>query len=93
MTRGKNKPTENGIRQTVGSNVKAAREFAGLSQRELCEKVNISQPYLSQCESGRWNIGVDNVDRIARATGFAAHDLLNPDFEPASFGRVKLRRR
>ena len=91
MTRGKNKPTENGIRQTVGNNVKAAREFAGLSQRELCEKVNISQRYL--CESGRWNIGVVNVDRIARATCFAAHDLLNPDFEPASLSRVKPRRR
>ena len=93
MTRGKNKPTENGIRQTVGNNVKAAREFAGLSQRELCEKANLSQAYLSQCESGRWNIGVDNIDRIAKATGFAAHDLLNPDFEPASLNSVKPRRR
>jgi transcriptional regulator with XRE-family HTH domain len=91
MTRGKNKEAEGGIRQTVGNNVKAAREYAGLSQRELCDKASIGQAYLSQCESGKWNIGVDNIARIARATGFRPHDLLNPDFEPASFSRVKPR--
>jgi transcriptional regulator with XRE-family HTH domain len=89
MTRGKNKAIEGGIRKIVGQNVKAAREHAGLSQRELSDRANIGQAYLSQCESGKWNIGVDNIDRIARATGFAAHDLLNPGFEPASFGRLK----
>jgi transcriptional regulator with XRE-family HTH domain len=91
MTRGKYKAIEGGIRQVVGQNVKAAREHAGLSQRELCEKTNIGQAYLSQCESGKWNIGVDNIDRIAKATGFSAHELLNPDFEPASFSRVRPR--
>jgi transcriptional regulator with XRE-family HTH domain len=91
MTRGKYKAIEGGIRQLVGQNVKAAREHAGLSQRELCEKTNIGQAYLSQCESGKWNIGVDNIDRIAKATGFAAHELLNPDFEPASFSRARTR--
>lgn len=84
--------TEGEIRQIVGQNVKAAREHAGLSQRELCEKTNIGQAYLSQCESGKWNIGVANVYRIAVATGFQAHDLLNPDFEPASFSRTRTRR-
>jgi transcriptional regulator with XRE-family HTH domain len=91
MTRGIKKAVEGGIRQIVGLNVKAAREHAGLSQRELCEIANIGQAYLSQCESGKWNIGVDNIDRIAQATGFAAHDLLNPDFEPASVSRVRPR--
>ena len=89
MTRGKNKPAEGGIRWIVGQNVRAAREHAGLSQRELSDRANIGQAYLSQCESGKWNIGVDNIDRIARATSFEAHDLLNPNFEPASFSRRK----
>jgi transcriptional regulator with XRE-family HTH domain len=91
MTRGINKPVEGGIRQIVGQNVKAAREYAGLSQRELCDMANIGQAYLSQCETGKWNIGVDNIHRLAVALGFKAHDLLNPDFEPASFNRVKPR--
>jgi ribosome-binding protein aMBF1 (putative translation factor) len=91
MTRGIYKIPEGGIRQVVGRNVKAAREYSGLSQRELCEKANIGQAYLSQCESGKWNIGVDNIYRIAVVTGFAAHDLLDPQFEPASIGRSKSR--
>jgi len=91
MTRGTNE-AELGIRQTVGKNVKAAREYAGFSQRELGEKAGIGQAYLSQCESGKWNIGVDNIARIARATRFRPQDLLDPNFDPASFTRVKLRR-
>ena len=77
-----NKKANSSIRQTVGSNVRAAREYAGLSQRELCHRAQLGQAYLSQCEAGKWNIGVDNIARIARATGFLPHHLLNPDFEP-----------
>jgi transcriptional regulator with XRE-family HTH domain len=91
MTRGVNEP-ETKIRQLVGQNVKAAREHAGLSQRELCDLAAVGQAYLSQCEAGKWNIGVDNIERIARATGFSAHHLLDPDFEPAAFSRRRSRR-
>jgi len=87
MTRGKN--TKGDIRLTVAKNAKLAREYAGLSQRDMVKKTGIGQAYLSQVEDGRWNIGVDNVAKIARATGFQPHDLLNPDFEPASFAKAK----
>jgi transcriptional regulator with XRE-family HTH domain len=90
MTRGINE-VETGIRQLVGSNVKAAREYAELSQRELAEEAGIGQAYLSQCESGKWNVGIDNIARIARATGFLPHDLLHPKFDPVEFTRAKPR--
>ena len=77
MSLGTNKKANNSIRQTVGSNVRAAREYAGLSQRELCHRAQLGQAYLSQREAGKWNIGVDNIARIARATGFLPHHLLN----------------
>jgi transcriptional regulator with XRE-family HTH domain len=88
MTRGINE-AETGIRQLVGNNVKAAREYAGLSQRDLAEKAGIGQAYLSQCETGKWNVGIDNIARIARATGFLPHDLMHPKFDPAEFARTK----
>jgi transcriptional regulator with XRE-family HTH domain len=84
MASGKNEKADESIRRTVGNNVRAAREHAGLSQRELCDRAQLGQAYLSQCESGKWNIGVDNIARIACATGFLPHHLLNPDFEPES---------
>lgn len=88
MTRGKSKKNES-IRMTVARNARLAREYAGLTQRDMVQITGIGQAYLSQVEDGRWNIGVDNVAKIARATGFEPHDLLNPSFEPASFRRTR----
>ena len=82
MTRGTN-PPEDAIRQIVAQNIRAAREYAGLSQRDLSELAEIGQAYISQCEAGRWNVGIDNVAKIARATGVPAHTLLDPAFQPA----------
>jgi transcriptional regulator with XRE-family HTH domain len=56
-----------------------AREYVGLSQRELSDRVQIGQAYLSQCEAGKWNVGVDNIERIARALGVLPRDLLDRD--------------
>jgi transcriptional regulator with XRE-family HTH domain len=88
MGRGK-RPNETGsevsaLRMSVGKNVKSARELADLSQRDLCAKTGISQSYLSQVERGTWNIGLDNIARIARAVGIAPHLLLHPSFARGS---------
>jgi transcriptional regulator with XRE-family HTH domain len=90
MTRGTNK-IEVVIRQIVASNIRMAREHAEMSQRDLCDIANIGQAYLSQCESGKWNVGIDNIAKIARATGFLPHQLLNPDFDPVSFSQMRPR--
>jgi len=81
MTRGKSQgsaTTE--LRLAVGRNVKHAREHAGLSQRDLCGLTGISQSYLSQVEKGQWNMGLDNVAKIAFAVGVAPYELLQPQF-------------
>jgi transcriptional regulator with XRE-family HTH domain len=66
-----------------GPNIKAARELAGLTQRGLCKLTGVSQSYLSQVENGTWNIGIDNLAKVARALGVRPHDLLNPAGLPA----------
>jgi transcriptional regulator with XRE-family HTH domain len=78
MARGE-KGAEFGIRCLLGKNIRMAREYVGLSQRELSERVQIGQAYLSQCEAGKWNVGVDNIERIARALGVLPRDLLDRD--------------
>jgi transcriptional regulator with XRE-family HTH domain len=88
MGRGK-RPNETGsevsaLRMSVGKNVKAARELADLSQRDLCAKTGVSQSYLSQVEKGTWNIGLDNIARIAGAVGIAPYLLLHPSFARGS---------
>jgi transcriptional regulator with XRE-family HTH domain len=80
---------ETHLRLTVGNNVKLSRENAGLSQRDLCELTNISQSYLSQVESGRWNLGIDNIAKIASAVGVEPHHLLDPDFLTKRYSRSR----
>jgi transcriptional regulator with XRE-family HTH domain len=80
MVRGKSPTWVNVLRLTFARNVRLARERAGLSQRDLCGTTGISQAYLSQVENGRWNVGLDNIAKIAVAVGVAPHDLLDPSF-------------
>lgn len=74
-------PPKTAIRKLLGRSVRAAREYRGLSQRDLCNQAGMSQAYVSKCESGKFNIGVDNIARIAREMGLQPHELLDPDFK------------
>jgi ribosome-binding protein aMBF1 (putative translation factor) len=87
MARGE-KAAEFGIRRLLGKNIRMAREYAGLSQRELSERVQMGQAYLSQCEAGKWNVGVDNIERISRALGILPRDLLDRDFSADRFYKI-----
>jgi transcriptional regulator with XRE-family HTH domain len=80
MTKGTKFGIGTPLRQLVAKNIRAAREHAGLSQRDMVSLTGIGQVYLSQGEDGRWHIGIDNIYKIACAIGPAPHDLVNPDF-------------
>jgi hypothetical protein len=43
---------------------------------------------LSQCEAGKWNVGVDNIERISRALGILPRDLLDRDFSADRFYKI-----
>jgi ribosome-binding protein aMBF1 (putative translation factor) len=45
------------------------RNTYGLSQAQLAEKLNTTQAVISRIENGTVNIGIDFVDRLARAFG------------------------
>lgn len=59
--------------------IRAIRLRAGLSQRELAEKVGVSTVTISSLECGRMQLTLDYMKRIARQFGCAAVDLLNED--------------
>ena len=59
--------------------IKVWREFRGLSQAGLTEKINISAPYLSQLESGKRSGSVEVLAAIAGALDLSVDVLLpNP---------------
>lgn len=53
----------------VGLEVKARREAAGLSQRQLAEIVGIRQPNIARLEAGDVLPTLGTLDRIANALG------------------------
>ena len=46
-----------------------ARKAAGLTQKELAEKIGTKQTYIAQLERGRRNITLATIEKYARACG------------------------
>ena len=62
-----NAKTEAAFRRELGRRVKAARAAQGLSQRELAERADVTDKYLSRIEVGAAMPSVFVADHIARA--------------------------
>lgn len=54
---------------TIGENIKKAREAAGLTQKELAEKLGISVAMISRWEKGTRNPKMSTLTKIADAIG------------------------
>lgn len=52
--------------------VKQAREQAGVSQVALAERLGVTQPHVSTCETGKTSIGRGYVARVLAACGLPA---------------------
>ncbi|MBE6407767.1 MAG: helix-turn-helix transcriptional regulator [Lentisphaerae bacterium] len=46
-----------------------ARKAAGLTQKELAEKIGTKQTYIAQLERGRRNVTLATIEKYARACG------------------------
>lgn len=61
-----------------GQRLRLAREALSLSQEGLAEQASIHRTYVSQVESGKRNIAVDNMERLAAAVGKELWEMLRP---------------
>lgn len=57
-------------------NLRRYRQAAKLSQEELAHRAAIDRTYISALERCVYAAGIDVVDRLARAMGIQAADLL-----------------
>ncbi|WP_227462315.1 XRE family transcriptional regulator [Ilumatobacter sp. SYSU D60003] len=62
----------------MGAAIRARRQSAGLSATALAERAGVSQPYISQLESGKASPSINTLYRVANALGVTPQDLL-PD--------------
>lgn len=63
---------------TTGERIKAARKKAGMTQKQLAEKLDFSYVNISQLENNQRTPGVDTLERIAAALGVTLNDLFEP---------------
>lgn len=62
---------------TTGEKIKSARKRAGLTQKELGEKLNVSQSAIGQFESENSNPNLKTIRKIAEALDIALSELVD----------------
>lgn len=61
------------LRASIGSDLRKAREHAGLSQTALAKKLGITQPMVSATEAGRTQVSERYVRRVLKACKLPAN--------------------
>lgn len=65
--------------QAFGKRVRELRNTIGLSQEKFALKINMDRTYLASVESGRRNISLLNIIKIANGLSITITELFNYD--------------
>ena len=63
------------INKDVGFNIRKLREEKGFSQEKLAALADLHRAYIGQIERGEKNIGLINLEKIAKALSINIKDL------------------
>ena len=64
------------INKEVGFKIRTIREEKGLTQEKLAFLANLHRAYIGQIERGEKNIGLKNLEKIAKSLRMNVKDLL-----------------
>lgn len=64
------------INKQVGLNIKKHREKKGWTQEQLAFEADLHRAYIGQIERGEKNIGLVNLEKIAKALNIHLKNLL-----------------
>jgi len=73
------------IKTKLGLRIKAIRETAGMSQKDLAYTADLDRSYIASVESGQRNVSIVNIEKIATALGVSVKKF----FEDNSFDEKK----
>ena len=65
------------INEEVGFNIRKVREERGLTQEKLAALADLHRAYVGQIERGEKNIGLKNLEKIAKALNVPIQVLLD----------------
>lgn len=64
------------MKKEIGKRVQNAREYAGMTQELLAEKLDISTSAISRLETGRSMVSIEKLYKISQVLGIGLQDLL-----------------
>ena len=64
------------INKKLGANIRRIRLEKGLMQKEFSKKVGLDPAYLSNIETGKMNVTVLTLEKIAKALGVKVEELM-----------------
>lgn len=71
--------TQLDIKMRVGLRIKELRNALGYSQETLAYTIEMSRTYFAEVETGKRNISIENIDRIAQGLGISLKEFFNSD--------------
>lgn len=63
------------IRSKVGKRIREVREKVDMSQKDLAYSADLDRSYIASVESGRRNISIVNLEKIANSLGVSLSEL------------------
>lgn len=63
------------ITKQFGERIKELRNAKGLSQEKFALSIDMDRTYYASVESGKRNISLNNIDKIARGLGVSLEEL------------------
>jgi transcriptional regulator with XRE-family HTH domain len=66
------------LRDILAANLRRLRNEKGLAQDDLAYEAKVSRSYLSQLEKGAFYASLKILEKLAKALGVEAHELIVP---------------
>lgn len=63
------------IKESFGKKVKMLRKETGLSQEKFSLLIDMDRTYFASVESGKRNISIENIEKIARGFNISLEEL------------------
>ena len=63
------------ITQKLGQRIKSLRNEIGISQEKFALSIDMDRTYYASVESGKRNISINNIEKIAKGLGITLEEL------------------
>ena len=65
------------IRFQIGQRIKELREKVDMSQKDLAYSADLDRSYIASVESGKRNVSIVNIEKIAKALNITVKEFFN----------------